>query len=43
MWMRTMASMKFEPQPCSARMNQPAATCSLMTCKLPHASPAEGT
>ena len=43
MWIRTIATMKFDPQPCSARMNQPNATWWLIVCRLFHASPADGT
>ena len=43
MWISTTATMKFEPQPCIARRNQPSGSCWFSTCRLFQASPAEGT
>src|SRR5215469_15048778 len=42
-WISTTATMKLEPQPCTARRYHPRVTSWLRCCRLFHASAAEGT
>ncbi len=43
MWTSTTATMKFDPQPCTARRNHPSVTLWLRNCRLFQASAALGT